>query len=109
MLNRRDMLNSVLGLPICSLVKEENNKIPTDEVRAKAELWDLFMKVTQTVSDNITRVGQKCDIVNVGKTINENEYWVSVNDSFLKSKNLEEVYIFGLRERLKELSIECKV
>ncbi len=104
MLDRRAMLSSVIGFPMVGLVKEENDKIPHEEIRAKAEMWDLFMKVCQKAFDKVERVGQQVPIINPSKRIGSNECYIYLGEERFASTNLEEVYIKGLLHRLEEMS-----
>ena len=104
MLNRRDALTSIVGLPLFSQVKENNSKLPDDEVKAKAEMWDLFMSVCQKAFDKVDKIGPGVPILNPSRRIGSNKCHIYLGDEYFESENLEEVYIKGLIHRLEELS-----
>lgn len=104
MLNRRDALTSIVGLPLFSQVKENNDRLSSDEVKAKAEMWDLFLQVVQKAADKVERVGQQVNIIAPRKILNTNRYYLQMDNETIESDNLEEIYIRGLIIRLKELS-----
>ena len=104
MLNRRNMLGSIASLPLFSAVKEEHKSLPDDEVKAKAEMWDLFMKVVQKAYDKVERAGQQVPIVNPSKNVGTGLMSIALGDEYFQSSNVEEIYIRGLVHRLEELS-----